>query len=163
MKLIVKIFLQVFNIFLIIFLTGCAGQRYHSTVAPTAPATRAFFDWPLEGRVLSRYGAREDGVTLKGVVLHGSEGQEVRAAGEGRVVYVDEGMRGYGKTVVLEHAEGYSTVYARSSQVLVAVGERVRRGQAIARVGGAGKGATPQLYFEVRQDTQPLDPERVLK
>ena len=72
-------------------------------------------------------------------------------------------MRGYGKTVVLEHAEGYSTVYARSSQVLVAVGERVRRGQAIARVGGAGKGASPQLYFEVRQDTQPLDPERVLK
>ena len=165
---VVKRFLQVFHAFLIIFLTGCAGQRYHNAarstgpVPGTAPVVGLLFAQPLDGRVLFPYGAREDGVTLKGMVVEGSEGQEVRAAESGQVVYVDENLHGYGKTIVLEHAQGYSTVYARNSRILVKTGEWVRRGQAISRVGRVGKGAVPQVYFEVRQNTRPLDPQRVL-
>ena len=164
MRPIVKIFLPVFNILFTIFLTGCATGGYHNAVGSlTAPAALPSFQWPLDGRVSSRYGGREDGVTLKGLVLEGAEGANVLAAEQGAVVYVDDSLRGYGKTVVLEHGNGYSTVYARNSQVLVKVGDPVRKGQVIARIGRDGKGAAPQLYFEVRRDAKPLDPELVLK
>ena len=164
MRSIVKIFLPIFNLFLIIFLTGCAARGYHKPIGNlTSQAALPSFHWPLTGQVASRYGSLEDGVTLKGIVLQGAEGQEVSAAEQGTVVYVDGSLRGYGQTVVLEHGAGFSTVYARNSQVLVKVGDSVRKGQVIARVGRAGKGAAPQLYFEVRRDTKTLDPELVLK
>lgn len=163
----VKIFLRVLNVFLIIFLTGCADQRYHKTVSvagpiPARPEHPEFLR-PLEGPVLFRYGEREDGVALKGVVYQGAEGQEVVAAQAGRVVYADDSLRGYGKTLILEHARDYSTVYARNSQVLVGLGDEVRRGQTIARAGSNGRGAAPQIYFEVRRNARPLDPEQVLR
>lgn len=166
----VKNFLRIFNILLIIFLTGCAAQRYHKNVvqAPGSPgasrggAEHLSFRRPLEGRVLMRYGEREDGVALKGIVIQGAEGQEVLAAQRGRVAYADDSLRGYGKTVILEHAAGYSTVYARNSELLVGAGEEVQMGRPIARAGRGGKGGFPQVYFEVRQDSRTLDPESVL-
>jgi septal ring factor EnvC (AmiA/AmiB activator) len=162
---IVKNFLRFFHIFLIIFLTGCAAQRYHTTTdtGRTPTAFMPALGWPLDGRVLTRFGGREDGVTMKGIVIQGAEGQDVRAAAEGNVVYVDDSLRGYGKAAVIEHDGRVSTVYARVSQILVKVGERVRKGQTIARVGRAGKGADPQLYFELRQDARPVDPEPALE
>jgi len=162
----VKIFLRFFNIFFIIILTGCAGQRYHKAVAPvtSAQAPLPVFAWPIEGgRRVGRFGGREEGVTLKGVVLEGSEGQEVRSASDGNVVYADESMRGYGRTLIVEHANGYSSVYARISDIFVSVGDRVRKGQPLARVGRGGKGSEPQVYFEVRQNSKPVDPELVLR
>ena len=166
MSQVVKIFLRVFNVFLILFLTGCAAQRYHERVetAPASGGARPVFGWPMDGsKLLARYGALEDGVTLKGIILRGSEGQDVKAASGGEVVYVDDSLRGYGKTVVVEHPQGYSSVYARNAQIVVQVGEKVRKGQTLARAGRFGKSAEPQLYFEVRQNAKPVDPELVLK
>ena len=102
-------------------------------------------------------------MTLKGMVLSGVEGQAVSAAEQGEVVYVNGSLRGYGQTVVLQHDAGFSSVYARNSQVLVKAGDRVRKGQVIARVGRDGKGEAPQLYFELRRDAKPVDPEQMLK
>ncbi len=164
MRTIVKIFLPTLNFFLIIFLTGCATRGYHKPVANVVVAeVLPVFQWPIAGRIASRYGGLEDGVTLKGVVLQGEEGQGVLAVEQGEVVYVDDSLRGYGKTVVLEHKNTFSTVYARNSQVMVKVGDFVRKGQIIAHIGRAGKGSSAQLYFEVRRDTKPIDPELVLK
>jgi lipoprotein NlpD len=164
MRTIVKIFLPTLAFFLIIFLTGCAQRGYHKPVANIAAAeVLPAFRWPLTGRVLCHYGSLEDGVTLKGIVLQGEEGQRVFAAEQGQVVYVDDSLRGYGKTLVLEHGRSFSTVYARNSQILVRVGDSVRRGQKIANIGRAGKGSTAQLYFEIRRDAKTLDPELVLK
>jgi len=161
---IVKIFLPILNISLIIFLTGCAARGYHKPVERMGGSSSLpSFHWPLSGSIASHYGSTEEGVTLKGIVLRGTEGQEVSAAEQGQVVYVDGSLRGYGQTVVLEHGAGFSTVYARNSQVLVKVGDSVRKAQVIARIGRAGKGSAPQLYFEVRRDAKTLDPELVLK
>lgn len=167
----VKRFLWILNTFFIIFLTGCAGPRYHTVVVGDQPAPIArssqerlpVFDWPLQGRIVSAYGTKEGGITLKGMVLEGSQGQEVRSAERGQVVFVDESLRGYGKTIIVDHADGYSTVYARNSQILVQAGDRVQKGQVIARVGREGKGDLPQMYFEVRQNSRPLNPQKVLK
>lgn len=164
MRTIVKIFLATFNVFLIFFLTGCAERGYHNPVANIATAeVLPNFGWPIAGAIFSRYGGLEDGVTLKGIVLQGEEGQGVLAAERGEVVYVDDSLRGYGKTVVLEHGKIFSTVYARNSQVKVKVGDSVRKGQVIAHVGRTGKGSVAQLYFEVRRDAKPIDPELLLK
>ncbi len=164
MRILVKIFLGTCNIFLIIFLTGCAQRGYHKTVTSTAVVeSLPVFRWPITGRITAHYGALEDGVSLKGIVLQGEEGQEVLAAEQGQVVYVDDSLRGYGKMVVLEHGKIFSTVYARNSQVMVRAGDSVRKGQIIAHIGRSGKGSSAQLYFEVRRNAEPIDPELVLK
>ena len=149
----VKRFLPQFFIFLIFFLTGCAGQRYHR-----APVGTELFDWPLQGRLIVPFGGLEEGVTSKGILIEGVEGQAVSAAKDGRVVYADEGLRGYGKTLILEHSGDFSTVYARNAEILVSMGQQVRRGQAVARVGRAGKGGVSRTYFELRRSAKPEDP-----
>ena len=166
---IVKHFFQLSLVFLIIFLTGCAGQRYHKRAGEGRPisgpsgAVSQGFQWPLQGRVVTPFGAKEDGVSLKGIVVEGSEGQEVRASRDGSVALVDEALRGYGKTLILEHDSVFSTVYARNSEILVSAGQWVRQGQAIARVGRAGKGGVPRAYFEIRKMAKPEDPQTYLR
>ena len=164
MSRVVKNFFRFLHVFFIIFLTGCVAREYHRAAGGIAvPAETLSFRRPLEGNIASHFGGLEDGVTLKGIVFRGAEGQEVFSAEQGEVVYVDGSLRGYGQTVVVQHGARFSTVYARNSQVLVKVGDTVRKGQAIARIGAAGKGTVPQLYFELRRDTKPLDPELMLK
>ena len=166
---IVKNFFQLSLVFVIIFLTGCAVQRYHKragempSASAGAGAVSGAFQWPLQGRVVYPFGAKEDGITLKGIVVEGSEGQEVRASRDGQVVLVDEGLRGYGRTLILDHDGVFSTVYARNSEILVSTGQRVRQGQAIARVGRAGKGGIPRAYFEIRKMARPEDPLAYLR
>ena len=121
------------------------------------------FVWPLQGRLVVPYGGKEDGVSLKGILLEGTEGQTVRAARGGKVALVADGLRGYGKTLILEHDGVFSTVYARNAEVLVSAGQWVRQGQAIARVGRAGKDGAPRAYFEIRKLARPEDPLRYLR
>ena len=165
----VKNFFRFSLLFVIIFLTGCAGQRYYKRAGEMlltpagSGAVSGGFLWPLQGRVVYLFGAKEDGITLKGIVVEGSEGQEVRASRDGQVVLVDEGLRGYGKTLILDHDGVFATVYARNSEILVSTGQRVRQGQAIARVGRAGKGGIPRAYFELRKMAKPEDPLAYLR
>jgi lipoprotein NlpD len=150
----------------IFFLTGCAGQRYHGVSDqsyPTPMAGTEVFRWPLEGYVIVPFGGNEEGVRSKGIVIEGLEGQTVCAAQSGTVVYVDEGLRGYGRTLIIEHPGNFSTVYARNAEVLVLAGQKVHQGQAIARVGRAGKGGVPRVYFELRKWAKPEDPQWYLK
>jgi septal ring factor EnvC (AmiA/AmiB activator) len=151
----------------IIFLTGCARQGYH-TVQPAGPAFVAAgdsqpFAWPLEGRVAVPFGARENGVRTKGVVIEAKEGSAVVASRDGRVQFVEDGMPGYGRTVVIEHSPEFSTVYARNAEVLVALGQWVRRGETIARAGRSARGEAPQLYFEIRRKSRAVDPIQFLR
>ena len=157
---------------LIIFLTGCADKEYHNRVSsvPPPPAgglqcAQGFesslyqnFIWPIRGNVVVPFGSKEDGVSIKGIVIESQEGQSVVAARDGRVSFVDEKLKGYGKTVILEHAGGYSTVYARNSEICVTLGQQVRQGEVIAKVGRAGRGNLPQLYFELRRKTRAENP-----
>jgi lipoprotein NlpD len=112
--------------------------------------------WPVRGVLISGFGARV-GEHHDGIDLACPEGAPVFAAGEGEVLFAGE-QRGYGNLVLIGHAHGLVTVYAHNQQNLVAQGDRVLRGEPIARVGRSGNATGPHLHFEVRVGTRPRDP-----
>jgi murein DD-endopeptidase MepM/ murein hydrolase activator NlpD len=126
-----------------------------------APAGRGFV-WPLEGRVISGYGAEASGGHNDGINIAAPSGTPVVAAEAGTVAYVGNELRGYGNLVLLKHQDGYLTAYAHNSTVLVHKGDRVARGQTIARVGATGAVKEPQLHFEIRNGRNPVDPAPLL-
>jgi len=116
------------------------------------------FAWPLEGRVILSYGQKEDGVSSRGVVIESpNKGIDVVAARDGKVVLVDPKLKGYGKTVILEHSEDFSTIYARVAEIVVKPGQYVRRGEIIAKAGRADSNRS-LLYFEIRKQARAEDP-----
>ena len=125
-----------------------------------APITKGTLDWPLRGVLYARFGKkgneRHDGIDLSAPV-----GTPVKTAAPGQVLYAGE-QRGYGNIVIVEHAGGLVTLYAHNRDLRVKSGQRVRRGQVIATVGESGRTSGPQLHFEVRKDTLPVDPLRFL-
>jgi lipoprotein NlpD len=119
--------------------------------------------WPLpEGRVSSAFGQRW-GRKHEGIDLAAPVGTPVLAAQDGRVLYSGSSLQGYGNMVVLQHADDLLTAYAHNSVLLVRVGDRVRAGQTIARVGQSGRATGPHLHFEVRRGQIPLNPLRFLE
>lgn len=115
--------------------------------------------WPVSGgEVMSPFGVRRRGRLHAGLDIRGPRGQEILATLEGEVVYSGSGLRGYGKVVVIEHGGGVQSVYAHASELLSAVGDRVARGQPVARVGRTGNATTEHCHFEIRKDDSPVDP-----
>jgi len=117
--------------------------------------------WPIRGEILSGYGERRRGHRHSGLDIRGKPGDLVTAAAAGTVVYAST-MRGYGKTVILDHGAGVETLYAHARDLLVRVGDRVSSGDAIARVGRTGNATTEHCHFEVRRDDVAVDPLRYL-
>ncbi len=124
--------------------------------APTAARDDARLAWPLQGVLYGRYGVRA-GRRHDGIDIAAPEGTPVLAAGAGTVIYAGE-QAGYGALVILKHEGGLVTLYAHNSRLLVGEGDRVRRGQPIARVGESGRTSGPHLHFEVREGTRPKNP-----
>ena len=143
----------------IFFLTGCATRGYHTPLGiPVAGFPEQPFMRPLSGQTVLSFAAKEEGVSAKGIVIRAREGDMVRASRAGEVVLVDEALQGYGKTVILRHSDVFSTVYARNAEILVNLGQKVRQGEGIAKVGRAGRSGVPELYFEIRKNSKPEDP-----
>ena len=86
----------------------------------------------------------------------------MRAARSGRVVFIDANMPGYGKTVILEHGDGFSTVYAWNGELLVQLGQTVSQATPIATIGSSGRATAPSLHFEIRRQGKPVDPLQYL-
>ena len=117
--------------------------------------------WPVaDGRILSHFGAQRRNRRHYGVDILGKRGARVLAVDDGVVVYSGTSMRGYGKTVILDHGRGLSTLYAHNSSLGVMRGQRVKRGQTIARVGRTGNASTEHCHFEVRHDDVAVNPLR---
>lgn len=119
-------------------------------------------EWPVRGEVLRAFGRsvhpRFKTVTLNnGINISAAQGAPVAAVGGGRVEFSDH-LPGFGRCVILDHGEGYYTLYAYLNGVFVPRGAQVAQGQVIAEVGGPGGGDPSQLYFEVRHGRTPLDP-----
>lgn len=114
------------------------------------------FSWPLTGRITSHYGTRGDGFH-HGLDIAGEMGDVIKAAHSGRVDAV-EWRPYYGRTVIIEHGDGYQTLYAHASEYLVEPGDFVETGQGIARVGSTGRSTGPHLHFEVRIDNKAVNP-----
>ncbi len=121
----------------------------------TAPVN---FVWPLQGEILSRFGAPRSHGHHQGIDIRGSRGEDVIAARSGRVVYSGGGLRGYGKTIILDHGKGLRTLYAHNSELLVRKGQKVRQGDVIARVGRSGRATTDHCHFEIRANRKTVDP-----
>ena len=120
---------------------------------PTATALR--WSWPTDGKVVARFGA--DGTIGSGLSIAGREGQPVRAASAGRVVYAGGGLIGYGQLVIIKHDETFLSAYGYNSQLLVTQGQDVARGATIALM-GLGPERQARLHFEIRRNGVPVDP-----
>jgi len=118
---------------------------------------------PLAGSVLAAFGGRlPDGRTSDGLLIAGTAGAEVRAAAPGRVAYSDW-LKGYGLLVILDHGDGWMSLYAFNDALLKDVGDWVRGGEPLATVGSSGGQGRPGLYFELRRNGQPQDPKPWLR
>ncbi len=140
------------------------GVQTAKAVPDTAPPalTGRGFLWPVSGKVIGGFGVTGNGQRRNGINIAARKGAPVVAAEDGIVVYAGDGIEGYGRMVLLRHDEGYITTYAHNAALLVEVGNVVRRGQVIARVGDTGDVSQSQLHFELRRGTKPINPELVL-
>ena len=126
------------------------------------------FTWPLRGDILSNYGPKAGGQRNDGVNIGAPAGTGVRAAAAGRVVYAGGDVPGFGVTVLVEHPDGWVTVYGHLSRVDVKMQQQISQGQQIGQVGSSGGVSQPQLHFEVRYSPSPkfkakaVDPNLVL-
>jgi lipoprotein NlpD len=125
-----------------------------STSRP-ASATALRWSWPTDGRIVARFGA-DDGIA-SGIGISGREGQPVRAAAAGTVVYAGGGLIGYGQLVIIKHDEIFLSAYGYNAELLVTQGQAIARGATIALM-GQGPGRQPRLHFEVRRNGTPVDP-----
>jgi murein DD-endopeptidase MepM/ murein hydrolase activator NlpD len=116
------------------------------------------FRWPVRGRVIANFGAKTNGQRNDGIDLAVPEGTAVRAAEDGVVAYAGNELKGYGNLVLIRHSNGFVTAYAHASEIMVKRNDQVRRGQIIAKSGQTGTVASPQLHFEIRKGSSPVDP-----
>lgn len=114
--------------------------------------------WPVQGRILSRFGQKEGSTKNDGLDIMAPKGTSVRAAENGIVMYAGDGLKEFGNTVLILHENNLITVYGYNSKNLVQPKQRVRRGEEIAKSGAPSNGGPPRLHFEVRQGTTPVDP-----
>lgn len=120
------------------------------------------FRWPVRGKVITTYGAKTNGKANDGINLAVPEGTPVKAAEDGVVAYSGNELKGYGNLVLVRHSNGYVTAYAHASELLVKRGDTIKRGQIIAKSGQSGEVGSPQLHFEIRKGSSPVDPLQFL-
>ncbi|MBH1705020.1 peptidoglycan DD-metalloendopeptidase family protein [Stenotrophomonas maltophilia] len=138
-----------------------------TTVPPavaSAPAPKVGgLGWPLSGNLLARYGGKlPDGRTSSGVLIGAPAGSTVTAVADGTVVFSDW-MTGYGMILIVDHGNGYMSLYAHNDTLLKDAGARVSRGDAVAKVGNSGGQGVTALYFELRRGGQPVNPDSWLQ
>jgi len=148
-----------------------AGGKAPSAPAATADAPalgdfgrlRGRLALPAKGEIIGRFGAPRpaEGAgtapTWKGLMIRAPQGSEVSAVAAGQVVFADW-LRGFGNLLILDHGDGYLSVYGNNEAIYKSVGERVSIGEAVASVGNTGGGEAPGLYFELRHQGRPFDP-----
>lgn len=107
------------------------------------------FAWPLNGKVVASFGETIDHVINKGLNIKTGRVESVTAAEEGKIIYAEQ-LKGWGKTVIIQHGGNFYTVYANLSEILAREGEKVRKNQAIGRLSAATSGEHAVLHFEIR-------------
>lgn len=144
--------------------TGRAAPEAATAAAPQTSAqadaagASPEFRWPAHGHIIQGFkSGGNDGINIAV-----PEGTAVRAAENGVVAYAGDGLKGYGNLVLIKHPNGFVSAYANNGELGVKVGETVKRGQVIAKSGSSGNVSTPQLHFELRKGSQPVDPTNYL-
>jgi len=133
------------------------------SIPKPAPRAGKGFQWPVQGRLISSYGAKSKGLRNDGINIAAPRGTPVLAAENGVVVYAGNELRGFGNLVLVKHTGGWVSAYAHNDQLIVKRGDRVRKGQRIASVGSTGGVTSPQLHFELRKGRRARDPRKYLR
>ena len=135
-----------------------AMERYPLEAAGAFRKLRGKLGWPVSGRLVARFGeARAGGVRWDGVLVATERGAPVKAVCEGRVIYADW-LPGLGLLAIVDHGDGYLSLYGHNERLYKAVGERVAAGEPLAAAGDTGGSGRPELYFEIRKGGKPVDP-----
>ena len=121
------------------------------------------FSWPVRGKILSNFGAKNGGLYNDGINISAAFDSTVAAAENGVVAYAGNEVRGMGNLIIIQHSDGWMTVYAHLNSMSVRRGARVSVGQKIGTVGQTGKVTSPQLHFEIRNGTKAHNPINYLK
>ena len=141
--------------------TAIAVPKPADKPGESKPATESddiAWGWPAAGRVIGTF---TDGGANKGLDIAAKVGDPVLAAGPGKVVYSGQGLRGYGRLVIIKHNNTYLSAYAHNSNLLVKEGQLVTKGQRIAEAGSSDSDV-PKLHFEIRRQGKPVDPAKFL-
>jgi len=140
-------------------LAGQAGATAtDAAAAPVADDGGPGFRWPARGRIVAGFGRRPSGEQNDGINIALPEGTPIKAAESGTVIYAGNELTGFGNLVLVRHANGWVTAYAHAREITVTRGAEVRRGQVIGAVGATGAVNQPQLHFELRKGSTPVDP-----
>jgi murein DD-endopeptidase MepM/ murein hydrolase activator NlpD len=126
------------------------------------PMSGNSFRWPVQGRIISGFGTKPDGGHNDGINVAVPEGTSVKAAENGVVAYAGDELKGYGNLVLIRHSNNWVSAYAHNDEILVHRGDQVRRGQVIAKAGNTGQVSQPQLHFELRKGSRPVDPTKYM-
>jgi septal ring factor EnvC (AmiA/AmiB activator) len=138
--------------------TGGKPRPAPPVVANAAPIQVGGLGWPLSGTLLAGYGGTlPGGGTSSGLLIGASAGATVKAVANGKVVFADW-MNGYGLILIIDHGNGYMSLYAHNEALLRDAGDDVKRGEPVASVGNSGNQSRPGLYFELRRNGQPVNP-----
>ena len=133
---------------------------------PSEPAPEstgvAGLRWPAQGRVITGFGASDNGKANDGIDIALPKGTPVKAAENGVVIYAGDGLSEFGNTVLIRHDDGMVTVYGHADKLNVTRNQKVRRGDVIALSGNSGQADQPKLHFEVRKNSTPVDPVKYL-
>ena len=140
--------------------TQVAALPANNNAITQPSATGTQFLWPIVGNrsILSDFGVKPGGERNDGINLAAQLGTHVRASEGGVVIYAGNGIAGYGNLILVEHADNWVTAYAHTSEMLVGRDDVVQRGQVIALAGNTGSVSAPQLHFELRRGTVPVNP-----
>jgi len=130
--------------------------------APEPVSTAPTFRWPVRGRVIGSFGSKVNGQTNDGINVSVPEGTSVKVAEDGVVAYAGNELKGYGNLLLIRHDGGYVTAYAHADRLLVTRGDAVKKGQVIGYAGQTGDVSQPQLHFEIRSGTSPVNPRSYL-
>ncbi len=125
---------------------------------PPPTRSKGKFAWPVDGKVMTKFGSAGAGRHNDGINIRIAEGTSVRAAENGVVAYAGNELKGFGNLLLIKHADGWITAYAHNKQILVKRGQTVKRGQPVAKAGKTGNAKEPQLHFEIRKGTKAVDP-----
>lgn len=116
------------------------------------------FIWPVKGRVIAAFGSTVNNMVNKGINISAPIDTEVVSSRNGKVVFYNSDFLAFGKTVIIDHQDGFLTVYGRNSKVFVKLGDYVSKGTVIAAVGSSGRDKSPYLHFEIRKGHIPQNP-----
>jgi murein DD-endopeptidase MepM/ murein hydrolase activator NlpD len=120
------------------------------------------FIWPVQGPILSDFGSQASGGRNDGINIGAPVGTPIHAAGDGVVAYAGSQLKSYGNLVLINHEGDYVTAYAHAQRLTVTRGQKVVKGQVIGYTGQTGDVEEPQVHFEIRRGTTPIDPHPLL-